>query len=113
MDTQTTEYTCDLCNVIVDNGEGHYLGGDRVCGNCAEKYAKPIQYHYVLVAEKTDAGTKWSVTVDTRLLQDGNIFNPNEPFGLGWSMVETDEEFATDAQFVQELVEKLNADLIC
>ena len=35
-----SEYGCDRCGIEVVDGDGHYLGDDRVCEACAAAETK-------------------------------------------------------------------------
>jgi hypothetical protein len=73
-----------------------------------------LQFHYVVYAEVTDEGTKWNISLDTDLLYNGSVFDPSQPWGLGWRCVITDDvdDSGIDDQLVAELTERLNARIV-
>lgn len=74
----------------------------------------PLQFHYVVYAEVTDEGTKWNIEIDTDLLDNGSVFDPSQPWGLGWRSIITDDsdESGIDDELVAELTERLNARIV-
>lgn len=74
----------------------------------------PLQFHYVVYGEKTENGIQWTLTIDPSFLDDGSVFDPSQPWGLGWRPVDTEnpEEAEIDDLLVQELERRLNARVI-
>lgn len=75
---------------------------------------KPLQFHYVVFGEKTEDGIRWSIDIDTDLLDNGSVFDPSQPWGLGWRCVITDDsdESGIDDELIAELTERLNARVV-
>lgn len=75
---------------------------------------QPLQFHYVVYAEVTEEGTKWTVDMDTALLDEGSVFDPSQPWMSGWRSVITDDvdDSGIDEVLVAELVDRLGARLV-
>jgi hypothetical protein len=62
-------------------------------------------------AERTENGIEWRITIDTALLDEGSVFDPSQPWGLGWRCIDSDNEaeLLIDGALVTDLKNRLNA----
>ena len=65
------------------------------------------QYHYVIFAEKVDGKIVWHIDLETSLLDDGSIFDPDAPWGAAWRCV-GDDDRSLDDEFFTDLRTRLN-----
>lgn len=87
-----------------------------VCPNCGhvetEDQSEPLQFHYVVFGELTDEGVKWTIEIDSPLLDNGSVFDPSAAWGEGWSCVDGEEQEEIDNLMVVELIQRLNAHIV-
>lgn len=87
-----------------------------VCPNCGhvetEDESEPLQFHYVVFGEKTEDGIRWSIDIDSSLLDNGSVFDPSAGWGEGWSCVDGPEQEQIDNELVVDLERRLNARVV-
>lgn len=71
-----------------------------------------LQFHYVVFGELTDEGVKWTIEIDSPLLDNGSVFDPSAGWGEGWSCVDGPEQEQIDNELMVDLERRLNAHVV-